>query len=157
MSTVEHPEGDEPAERADMVPAETAEPAVAAEIAADAPDEPEAASTDPGSAPDPDEAPDPREASEISIDRTTVRRAPRFGRFGTMGALLGVLVAAVQTRLAHPDTIAAAGGPWASNTWGFFWLMCLIFVPIGVLAMCGLALLLDRRSRRVKRGSRADS
>ena len=49
---------------------------------------------------------------------------------------------------ASQEVIDAAGGPWASNTWGFFGLMAAIFVPVGILVMCGLALLLDRRSRR---------
>jgi hypothetical protein len=149
MSTLEQPEGDQP-DKAATVPAGPADgpeagtgDAARAEgaVAANAADEPEGRSGQ-------DEAADPREASEIAVDRTRVRRAPRFGRFITMGVLLGLLVALVQTRLADPDTIGAAGGPWASNTWGFFWLMSAIFVPLGALVMCGIALLADRRSRR---------
>ncbi|WP_156253146.1 hypothetical protein [Pseudactinotalea terrae] len=96
------------------------------------------------------ESSDPLDADEISVDPTRVRRAPRFGRFVLVGVLLGLLIAVVQTRLASPEAIADAGGPWASNTWGFFWLMSAIFVPIAVLLMCGIALLIERRSRRGK-------
>ncbi|GAB2611383.1 hypothetical protein GCM10027067_23570 [Pseudactinotalea suaedae] len=140
---MQQPEGDEP-DTAATVPADPVEgPGVGDPVERPAAGEPDG---DPGQG----EAADPREANEIAVDPTRVRRAPRFGRFVTIGVLLGMLAAFVQTRLAHPDTIALAGGPWASNTWGFFWLMCAIFVPIGALLMCGLALLLDRRSRRQK-------
>jgi len=143
MSTVGQREGDEPDEAATA----PAGPVAGAEVG---PEEAEVleGAADARESSEQDESDDPLEASEIAVDRTKVRRAPRFGRFITIGVLLGALVALVQTRLAHPDTIAVAGGPWASNTWGFFWLMCAIFVPIGALLMCGLALLLDRRSRR---------
>lgn len=136
MSTLEQPEGPESDE-----PGEVAEP-----------DEP-----DPKAAPEPEEPgstleheSDPREASEIAVDRSKIRKAPRYGRFATIGVLLGLLAALAQSLAASPEAIAQAGGPWASNAWGFFWLMSAVFVPIGVLAMCALALLLDRRSGRTR-------
>lgn len=142
MSTLEHPEGDEPGESPEETPEETpAEPAADPQIGED---------DEPGSTLERDDSEDPLEAKEIAVDRTKVRKAPRFGRFAVVGGLLGLLVAVIQSQLAQPAVIAEAGGPWASNEWGFFWLMAAIFVPIGVLVMCGVALLADRRSRRVK-------
>lgn len=91
---------------------------------------------------------DPREADEIAVDRQQVRRAPRFGRFAAAGIVLGLLVAAAQTAFANPDDVAFVTGPWVSGAWGFWLLMSAIFVPIGALLGCGLALLADRRSRR---------
>lgn len=143
MSTLEHPEGDEPAERPDEAPEETpAEPPADTDVA-------EGEAEESGSTLERADD-DPLEADEITVDPRRVRKAPRFGRFAVIGGLLGLLVALFQTRVATPESIAEASGPWASNAWGFFWLMAAIFVPIGVLVMCGVALLADRRSRRVK-------
>ncbi|WP_420111832.1 hypothetical protein [Pseudactinotalea sp.] len=143
MSTLEHPEGDEPAERPDEAPEEKpAEPPADTDVA-------EGEAEESGSTLERADD-DPLEADEITVDPTRVRKAPRFGRFAVIGGLVGLLVALFQTRVATPESIAEASGPWASNAWGFFWLMAAIFVPIGVLVMCGVALLADRRSRRVK-------
>lgn len=143
MSTLEHPEGDEPAERSDEALEETpAEPPADTDVA-------EGEAEESGSTLERADD-DPLEADEITVDPTRVRKAPRFGRFAVIGGLVGLLVALFQTRVATPESIAEASGPWASNAWGFFWLMAAIFVPIGVLVMCGVALLADRRSRRVK-------
>lgn len=155
MSTLEHPEGDEPGETPDEASAE-----VPAEVPADPPATPESDESEaeePGSTLERGADDDPLEAAEIVVDRGQVRKAPRFGRFATIGGLIGLLVALLQAWVATPEVIAEAGGPWASNGWGFFWLMTAIFVPIGVLVMCGVALLADRRSRRVKGRSRARS
>lgn len=165
---MEQPKGDEPGEGPDEVPADPAaeatpagvegepataspaQPATEPEGEAETEVEPETVSGPEGSSLERSETEDPLDADQIAIDRTKVRKAPRFGRFVTIGVLLGLLVALVQTLIAEPDTIDAAGGPWASNGWGFFWLMSAIFVPIGVLLMCGIALLVDRRARRTK-------
>lgn len=170
MSTLEEPKGEEPEKVSDGTPVRPppppADPAgppgeaggsTWSEVVG-APSRPEAEPTEaaetpaeePGSTLEEGERSDPLDADEISVDPTRVRRAPRFGRFVLVGVLLGLLVAFVQTRLASPEAIADAGGPWASNTWGFFWLMSAIFVPLAVLLMCGIALLLERRSRRAR-------
>lgn len=149
VSTLEEPGGREP----DEAPEGGAQPAAPAaeNEAASAPATEEAAvESEAGSTLERGEEEDPLEADEISVDPSRIRRAPRFGRFVLVGILLGLLVALVQTKLATPESIAEAGGPWASNAWGFFWLMSAIFVPIAALLMCGLALFIDRRSRRGK-------
>ena len=176
MSTLEEPEGEEP-ERAPEQPSGAGPddaPVTPPPLPVAAPESDEGGSTwsevvgapaAPKKAEGAEDAPEPEEsagstleegekdaldAEEISVNPAQVRRAPRFGRFVLVGVLLGLLVAFVQTRLATPEAIADAGGPWASNPWGFFWLMSAIFVPIAVLLLCGIALLVDRRSRRGK-------
>lgn len=88
---------------------------------------------------------DPQYRVRDVVDPAAVRRAPRYGRFLTLGALLGALVAAIVT-------IVSSGGDLSDRS--LLGLMLLVFVPLGVLTGAVMALWLDRRSwrRRERRG-----
>src|SRR6478752_9180063 len=75
----------------------------------------------------------------------TVRRAPKYVPFLVVGALLGVIAAAVVAYGVPGDTTFDPGA-----VFGFFLVM---FAAAGAILGAGLALLLDRRS--VKRQQRA--
>ncbi len=88
---------------------------------------------------------DPLDRSEIEVDRARVRRAPRYGRFATVGGLLGVVAAFLLVPFAQFDDL---GVPWHLDPWGLALVMSVILVPLGILMGCVLALVADRRSRR---------
>lgn len=88
---------------------------------------------------------DVRDQPEIMVDRSAVRRAPRFGRFAAIGGLLGIVVAFAITPLAQFEGLSV---PWHFDPWGLALVLAVMLMPVGVLAGCVVALLLDRRSRR---------
>lgn len=74
--------------------------------------------------------------TEVTNDAVTVRRAPRYGRFLTLGGILGAIVALILT-VAFPDNPEFDKG----QVFGFLLLACgAIGVALGAL----VALLLDR-------------
>ncbi|SEE62199.1 hypothetical protein [Ruania alba] len=74
-----------------------------------------------------------------SVDRSRVRRVPRYGRFATLGGLLGVILAAVATPFADETEFLDYGG--------LFLLLTALLVPFCILIGCVIALLLDRRKK----------
>ncbi|QOR70216.1 hypothetical protein IM660_16630 [Ruania alkalisoli] len=74
-----------------------------------------------------------------AVDRSQVRRAPRYRNFAVLGGLLGVLIAAIATPFADETEFLGHGG--------LFLVVALTLAPVGILLACLLALLLDRRSR----------
>lgn len=156
MSTLEHPDGEPPSERAGASVSAEQEPDGSAaseadaaadtdELAAAAPAETTPAETagDEGSTlerPSPD---DPFEADEIAVAPSAVRHAPRYGRFATVGGLLGLAIAFMLTPFATYDEPGMVLDPW-----GLGLLLAAILTPIGILVACMIALVADRRSRR---------
>lgn len=157
MSTLEHPDGDgtEPqpsreqpgaVETPDPAPADDdGGPASASGVSTD-PDTSEAAERVEASTLERPEQSDPLEAEEIAVAPGEVRHAPRYGRFATVGGLLGLAVAFLLTPFARYDEPGMVMDPW-----GFGLLLGAILTPIGILVGCILALVADRRSRRVQR------
>jgi hypothetical protein len=130
------PNRPEPTEPVD--PATTAEPAGAVEPAA---------SVDPGPPHpkvehlgiDPD-APGEHLETEVTSDAVTMRRAPRYGRFLTLGGALGAVVALALT-MAFPENPDYDKG----QVFGFLLLACgAVGVALGAL----IALLIDRAFAR---------
>ncbi|KAE8764619.1 hypothetical protein [Georgenia thermotolerans] len=105
-----------------------AEPA-AAEPPAGAPPAAESAGTEP--------AAEPEYRVADLVDRSTVRRAPRFGRFVLAGILVGAVVSAGLAVLSPSDHLARSD---------LFWLLFLSLGAAGALAGLGVAVFLDRRS-----------
>ncbi len=88
---------------------------------------------------------DALDAPEIRVDRTRVRRAPRYGRFALVGGVLGIVVAFLLTPLARFENLDV---PWHFDPWGLALVMAAILAPVGILLGCVVALVADRRSRR---------
>ena len=85
--------------------------------------------------------------TDVSDDVVTVRRAPRYGRFITLGALVGALVALVLTfafsgQPAHPELEL---GFDRGQVFGFLLLLC---ATIGAALGAVVALLIDRGSAK---------
>ncbi|WP_244284178.1 potassium transporter Trk [Agromyces badenianii] len=105
--------------------------------------------TDHSNASDPDEFRDELRAdvaravpleTEVARDTVTVRRAPKYSRFLTLGALLGAVVALILT-VAFPDNDEFDKG----QVFGFLLLAC---ATVGVALGAVVALLIDRASAR---------
>ncbi|WP_235825159.1 potassium transporter Trk [Agromyces badenianii] len=105
--------------------------------------------TDHSNASDPDELRDELRAdvaravpleTEVARDTVTVRRAPKYSRFLTLGALLGAVVALILT-VAFPDNDEFDKG----QVFGFLLLAC---ATVGVALGAVVALLIDRASAR---------
>ncbi|PFG40228.1 hypothetical protein ATJ97_2749 [Georgenia soli] len=79
------------------------------------------------------------------VDRSTVRHAPRYGRFILAGVLLGAVVAGLLALL----TPASQYSPG-----DLFWILFLLLGFVLGLAAAGLAVVLDRRSLQ-RRDARA--
>ena len=79
--------------------------------------------------------------SEIAglADRSRVRRAPRYKRFAVLGALVGLLLAAVATPFAQFGE--------SLSPWGLFLLLVTILVPFLILVSCAVAMFSDRAAR----------
>ncbi|MFV0427744.1 MAG: hypothetical protein ACK5KU_12025 [Beutenbergiaceae bacterium] len=92
---------------------------------------------------DTDRRPDRSATEEIAVDPSRVRRAPRFARFAMLGGLLGFITGFAASPLARYDIPGVA-----LSVTGLGLLLAATFAPIGVLAGCILALLLERRSGR---------
>ena len=75
-------------------------------------------------------------------DRSRVRRAPRYRRFGVLGGLLGLLVTAIVTPLASTSELVDSSD--------IFFRLALFLVPLGVLVTCGIAVLTDSAARKRK-------
>src|SRR5699024_8652316 len=75
-------------------------------------------------------------------DRSRVRRAPRYRRFGVLGGLLGLLVTAIVTPLASTSELVDSSD--------IFFRIALFLVPLGVLVTCGIAVLTDSAARKRK-------
>ncbi len=84
----------------------------------------------------------PEEALETDVtsDSVTVRRAPRYGRFITVGAIVGAVVALILT-FVFPENEEFDRG----QVFGFLVIAC---AAIGVALGALVALLLDRASAR---------
>ncbi|AWB96998.1 hypothetical protein DCE93_13240 [Agromyces badenianii] len=78
--------------------------------------------------------------TEVARDTVTVRRAPKYSRFLTLGALLGAVVALILT-VAFPDNDEFDKG----QVFGFLLLAC---ATVGVALGAVVALLIDRASAR---------
>jgi NhaP-type Na+/H+ or K+/H+ antiporter len=94
-----------------------------------------------------DEQPDD-EVVTITPDTVTVRRAPKFGAFMLVGAILGVLLTLILTSL-FPVDPAVGFLP----LFGYFALFGLV---IGVVVGGLIALVLDRAGRRNARSAQAE-
>ncbi len=86
------------------------------------------------------------------VDRTRVRRAPRYKRFAVLGGLLGLLIAAIATPFASYDSDQAR--MQGISAWTLFLVLASVLVPFGILVSCAVAMISDRAARlpaRVKR------
>ena len=169
MSTLEHNDGEsdasqprpervepEPEPASDAEPAPEPAPADPTDHEGPEPADVESAASpgDPDASPDPAEGStlersspiDPFEADEIAVAPASVRHAPRYGRFATIGGLLGLALGFMLTPFARYDEPGMVLDPW-----GFGLLLAAILTPIGILIGCILALVADRRSRRARR------
>ena len=129
-----------PAPTADAAPA-SVEPAATEP----APVEPAAVESEPfpGAA---DAAPaEPEVRVADVVDRSTVRHAPRYGRFILAGVLLGAVVAGLLALLTPPSQYSPGD---------LFWILFLLLGFVLGIAAAGLAVVLDRRSIR-QRDARA--
>jgi uncharacterized membrane protein YdjX (TVP38/TMEM64 family) len=84
---------------------------------------------------------------DITSDSVTVRRAPRYGRFITLGALVGAVVALILTFAfsGQPATPELELGFDKGQVFGFLLLLCGV---IGAALGAVIALLIDRASLR---------
>ncbi len=103
--------------------------------------------TDPVSTNEPDEQRTPQSGdasvpleTEVARDTVTVRRAPRYSRFLTLGALVGAVVALILTFAFPPNDEFDRG-----QVFGFLLLAC---AAIGVALGAGVALVIDRTTAR---------
>lgn len=85
--------------------------------------------------------------TEVSDDVVTVRRAPRYGRFITLGALVGALVALILTFAfsGQPAQPELEPGFDRGQVFGFLLLLC---GAIGATLGAVVALILDRSSAK---------
>jgi len=86
------------------------------------------------------------------VDRSRVRRAPRYKRFAVLGGLLGVLVAAIATPLASYDSELAMMQGVSPGT--LFLVLLGVLVPLGILVSCAVAMIGDRAARVPERAKR---
>jgi ABC-type Fe3+-siderophore transport system permease subunit len=104
-------------------------------------------------------ADEPTPASRVTVEdhfeTVTVRRVPRHGVFLVLGAVLGVLVAAVLTfTFQGTQEPSAAGVQYtAMQVFGF---LALAGIAVGLLLGGAVALLLDRTVGRRSRELRVD-
>lgn len=85
----------------------------------------------------PSQEPAPRPTAVVV--RSSLRRAPRYGRFALAGVLLGAVLAALSTLFVPPGAIVGRDA--------IFILVFLGLGSAGALIGCFLAVLADRRSR----------
>ena len=85
--------------------------------------------------------------TDVTDDVVTVRRAPRYGRFITLGALVGAVVALILTFAfsGQPADAELALGFDKGQVFGFLLLLC---ATIGAAIGAVVALLIDRASAR---------
>ena len=85
--------------------------------------------------------------TDVTDDVVTVRRAPRYGRFITLGALVGAVVALILTFAfsGQPVDPALALGFDKGQVFGFLLLLC---ATIGAAVGAVVALVIDRASAR---------
>src|SRR4029453_8710511 len=85
--------------------------------------------------------------TDVTDDVVTVRRAPRYGRFITLGALVGAVVPLILTFAfsGQPVDPALALGFDKGQVFGFLLLLC---ATIGAAIGAVVALLIDRSSAR---------
>lgn len=109
-----------------------------------------------GAAPEADAAParrvehmeiDEPTETEVTDDVVTVRRAPRYGRFITLGALLGAVVALILTFAFSGQPVDGVASPGfdKGQVFGFLLLGC---AAIGAMLGALVALVIDRASAR---------
>lgn len=92
--------------------------------------------------------PPPIHGAGSHVQRVSVRRAPRFSVFLVAGAALGLLVAAILT-FSFDGTANQSPNTGLVYTQGqVFGFLALICVAAGLAVFAGIALLLDRSSRR---------
>ncbi|MBO3083300.1 histidine kinase [Cellulomonas fengjieae] len=109
----------------------------------------------------PDRTPPPV-PSEAELERVaepaTVRRAPKFSAFITVGALVGIVVALVLVALVRPEVPSVADGSgfisFLDGEGAVRTVMAVAGAVLGGLVGGALAVLADRRS--VRRAGRAD-
>jgi hypothetical protein len=85
--------------------------------------------------------------TDVTDDVVTVRRAPRYGRFITLGALLGAVVALVLTFAFSGQPVEGTLSPGfdKGQVFGFLLLVC---AAIGATLGAVVALVIDRTSAR---------
>lgn len=90
--------------------------------------------------------PDPIE-TDLTNDTVTVRRAPRYGRFITLGAIVGAVVALALTFAfsGQPADAELQPGFDKGQVFGFLLILC---ATIGAALGAVVALLIDRASAR---------
>jgi len=86
------------------------------------------------------------------VDRSRVRRAPRYKRFAVLGGLLGVLLAAIATPFANYDSELAMMQAVSPGT--LFLVLLSVLVPLGILVSCAVAMISDRAARVPERAKR---
>jgi hypothetical protein len=89
------------------------------------------------------------------IETAQLRRAPRYGVFLTLGAVVGIIVAVVLTLAFDGTQEKSRTGVLYSpeQVFGFLALLC---IPIGIVLAGLVALLVDRASSRRTREVRID-
>lgn len=87
---------------------------------------------------EPEQHPEPVDANE-SV-KVTIRRAPKLWVFLALGIIIGILAALVLTTVFEVDPAVGATGTFAY--------LALYAIPLAVALSIGVALLLDRASRR---------
>ena len=85
--------------------------------------------------------------TDVTDDVVTVRRAPRYGRFITLGALVGAVVALILTFAfsGQPVDPQLEPGFDKGQVFGFLLLLC---ATIGAMLGAVVALLIDRASAK---------
>lgn len=73
-----------------------------------------------------------------TITVKSVRRAPRYGRFITVGVLLAIVCAAVLSQLPYFYSLYKRSD--------IFWVLIIFLVPTAVVAASAIAVFFDRRS-----------
>jgi hypothetical protein len=85
--------------------------------------------------------------TDISSDTVTVRRAPRYGRFITLGALVGAVVALILT-FAFSGEPTIEGELLEFDRGQVFGFLLLICATVGAALGAVVALLIDRSTAR---------
>ncbi|MFJ6651629.1 potassium transporter Trk [Microbacterium sp. NPDC091313] len=96
-----------------------------------------------------------RPSVRVDVETVRVRRAPRYPVFLVVGALLGVVVAAILTLAFHGSDQASPNTGVVYSATQVFGFVSLVCAPIGIAVGGLVAVILDARSSRRIRSFRA--